>query len=380
MDARSGSGGANAHAAAGATRGFDLAALKAAPRGWSLRQTLAPGVQRVGPLGEIPALLREFGLRPADVLRRAGLAKDALEDREGRIPFADTGRLLALCAEATRREDFGLLLASRWRLEHLGLVGELMVTSQTVAQALESFASVHWINASGGAVFLRRHDDVTTLGYAIYEPGMEVGVHQAYDMVLGVGVQMMRELTGARQWVPKRVQLSRPRPASVEPYRRFFRGPVQFDAQSSLLQYPSRFNSIPLKSRDETRRRSLAALLAGRREEIVPKLHRMVRIALLFGLSADDLADAMFMSHRTLNRRLHAFGANYRDVLQSVRFEASRQLLRDTSLPVADIASALGYAETSPFVRAFRRWSATTPQSWREAAVAERPHDEASGA
>lgn len=361
-------------------RGFDVATLKSSPAGWSLRQTLAPGVQRVGPLSEIPALLRECGVRAADVLRRAGLAKDALADREGRIPFIAACRLLARCAEATRRPEFALLLASRWKLEHLGLVGELMASGQTVADALESFASLQWINASGGTVFLRRHDGHTTLGYAIYEPGATEGVHEAYDLVIGVGVRMMRELTGARQWVPERVQLSRPRPANVEPYRRFFQASMEFDAPSSFLQYPSRFNSIPLRSRDETRRRALAAMLAGRREEILPKLHRMVRVALLFGLSADELAGAMFMSHRTLNRRLRAFGANYRDVLQSVRFEASRQLLRDTSLPVADIASALGYAETSPFVRAFRRWSGTTPVAWREAALEERQRDEAKGA
>jgi AraC-like DNA-binding protein len=76
------------------------------------------------------------------------------------------------------------------------------------------------------------------------------------------------------------------------------------------------------------------------------------------------------MSHRTLNRRLLHAGLNVRDIFGSVRFEVSRQLLRDTSLSIGDIAGALGYSETSPFVRAFRRWSGTTPQSWREQVAA----------
>jgi len=44
----------------------------------------------------------------------------------------------------------------------------------------------------------------------------------------------------------------------------------------------------------------------------------------------------------------------------------SEQLLGSTSLPVCDIANALGYADSSGFIRAFQRWSGTSPSSWRK--------------
>jgi AraC-like DNA-binding protein len=47
-----------------------------------------------------------------------------------------------------------------------------------------------------------------------------------------------------------------------------------------------------------------------------------------------------------------------------VRFEAARQLQRNTTLDVAQIAAALGYSESS-ILRAFRRWSGSSPNSWR---------------
>jgi AraC-like DNA-binding protein len=58
-------------------------------------------------------------------------------------------------------------------------------------------------------------------------------------------------------------------------------------------------------------------------------------------------------------------GTNLREIVGQVRFEASKQLLRDTTLSVAEIGSALGYAEAPAFVRAFQRWSGTSPGSWR---------------
>jgi AraC-like DNA-binding protein len=32
-----------------------------------------------------------------------------------------------------------------------------------------------------------------------------------------------------------------------------------------------------------------------------------------------------------------------------------------------DVAAALGYAGLAPFMRAFRRWSGTSPGEWRKA-------------
>ncbi len=43
-----------------------------------------------------------------------------------------------------------------------------------------------------------------------------------------------------------------------------------------------------------------------------------------------------------------------------------KQLLESTSLPVCDIADALGYADSSGFIRAFQRWSGSSPAVWRK--------------
>jgi AraC-like DNA-binding protein len=52
-------------------------------------------------------------------------------------------------------------------------------------------------------------------------------------------------------------------------------------------------------------------------------------------------------------------------VLDDVRYAMSRQLLASSATSVAGIAAALGYAESSAFIRAFTRWSGTTPERWR---------------
>jgi AraC-like DNA-binding protein len=48
-----------------------------------------------------------------------------------------------------------------------------------------------------------------------------------------------------------------------------------------------------------------------------------------------------------------------------VQFELACQLLRDTTIPTGQIASIVGYSESSAFNRAFRRWAGVPPAEWR---------------
>ena len=82
--------------------------------------------------------------------------------------------------------------------------------------------------------------------------------------------------------------------------------------------------------------------------------------------SAPEIAEVFGMHERTLHRRLRAAGTSFRQELDTARRRLSEQLLTNTSLAVGDIATALGYADASGFIRAFDRWCGTTPASWRK--------------
>jgi AraC-like DNA-binding protein len=91
-------------------------------------------------------------------------------------------------------------------------------------------------------------------------------------------------------------------------------------------------------------------------------LHQMV----LSGTSSAASVALLFGIHeRTLRKRLTAEGTSLQQLVSQTRFELAKQLLENTQLPVAEIASALHFADTAVFSRAFRSWSATNPREWR---------------
>jgi AraC-like DNA-binding protein len=87
---------------------------------------------------------------------------------------------------------------------------------------------------------------------------------------------------------------------------------------------------------------------------------------LLGGTAAEPAVAAMLnVSERSLRRRLDDAGESFRLLLGRRRCELAQQLLRNTSLPVADVASALQYKDANAFSRAFRSWADLPPTEWR---------------
>jgi AraC-like DNA-binding protein len=317
--------------------------------------------QRVGMLAEIPSLLRELRTDPAEVAASAGLDPDGLDALENRIPFVAIGRLLHYCAVKTGYQHFALLLGQRARLSHLGLPGQLARHSPTLGAAIGNFAVYEHLDSQGLATFLLEKDGVATVGPVIYQKGAEHG-DQIYDLYIAATLSIMRELCGAR-WRPERVLFSHSKPPDVGLFRRSFEAPCQFNAERTALVLPANVLDHRLQGADSEQFQILEAQAHARDDFGVGfRLRRTLRILLLAqGASGDQVARLLLMHHRTLNRRLKAEGTTFQELLDEVRFEAACQLLDTARIPITEIAVSLGYAETSAFSRAFRRWSGTTP-------------------
>ena len=78
-----------------------------------------------------------------------------------------------------------------------------------------------------------------------------------------------------------------------------------------------------------------------------------------------DVASAMFISKRTLARRLGAEGSSYRQVREQLLSELARRHLRESALSVEAVATLLGYNDAAAFRKAFRRWYNQSPKAFR---------------
>lgn len=328
--------------------------------------------QRVAAFARAPALLRERGIDPALALAPAGLPESAFDLPDNSIPYAALGRFLHGAAQLSGCEHFGLLVGDGAGLKALGLVGGLMANAPTLRDSLRYLMVYHHLNSQGGAAFVHELGTVAELGYTIYHSEV-VGPRQIAYAVTAMAITYMRELCGAA-WVPTEVLYAHTPPADLSPFKALFRSPIRFNAERTALRFPSQWLDRPVVGASAAMLRELEAqALALPPQDLLDKLRRSLRVRLLTQVaSGDAMADMLAMHRRTLNRRLHAAGTTFREVLEDVRFDTACQLLDATELPLEDIADALGYASVSPFTRAFRRRAGVPPGQWRRDAAGQR--------
>jgi AraC-like DNA-binding protein len=83
------------------------------------------------------------------------------------------------------------------------------------------------------------------------------------------------------------------------------------------------------------------------------------------GCCLEQVAQALGVSERTLQRRLNQCGCGFADLLEAARRRYAETLLRRRELPLVEVALSLGYSEQAAFNRAFKRWTQSTPGAYR---------------
>ena len=81
--------------------------------------------------------------------------------------------------------------------------------------------------------------------------------------------------------------------------------------------------------------------------------------------SADDVAEKLAVSKRTLQRRLTEEGTSFQKQLNNTRELLARHYIRNTDMSSDDIAFLLGYQEINSFLRAFSVWTGMSVGEYR---------------
>jgi len=94
---------------------------------------------------------------------------------------------------------------------------------------------------------------------------------------------------------------------------------------------------------------------------------RIIREQAFRGLQVADLAQAVAISRRTLEKRFQAsLQRSPKEEILRVQMDRAKQLLRQTSLPIEHVARKSGFPSFRYFARVFRREEGVTPRSYRQ--------------
>lgn len=172
-------------------------------------------------------------------------------------------------------------------------------------------------------------------------------------------------------------EFAHPRPSYAAEYAVMYSQHLRFDAEQTAVHFDAEQLAAPVVQDAAALKKFLrtapqSVFLKYKNEEsFTVRVRRRLRgsIGTAEWPLLEDVARELHLAPTTLRRRLEGEGTSYQGVKDELRRDAAIHHLCASRLSIAEIASRLGFQETSAFHRAFKRWSGVRPGEYRRQAL-----------
>ena len=314
--------------------------------------------------------LAAHGLPVEPVIAAMGVDRAALEDRDGRIPRRPFLHAFEVAVEVTGDPDLGLRVGESIRPVHLGVLGYLLMSSESMKQAAQLDARWHSLIADGEHLEYTREGELSkrTLFLPDGEPPPPAC---AAACAAACTVSFLRWLYAADDGL-RRVAFPHPAPRDRANYDQFFRCELVFDAphltvwrDPSVLRKPLAQADSALRARMEERATKLAAERSALDQLITQVRDIVIRDIRDEVPELEAVAKAIDVPPRVLKKRLADRNTSFTKIVDDTRRELALGYIADTTLTLVDVAYLCGFSEQSAFNRAFKRWTGVPPGNYR---------------
>ncbi|WP_070400892.1 AraC family transcriptional regulator [Hydrogenophaga sp. PML113] len=311
---------------------------------------------------ELPVLLARTGFDPA-----------VLDEADARMALAQEDALWDTAAELAGDAGFGLWAATRIRPGAFDALDYAVRTAPDLLSALQRLARYNRLVHDLASFRVIDEGTRVAVEHGFAAPGQAPG-WQASDFTLASLPVVASQMLGQRV-AALAVEVAHAAPIDARPYVQAFGVTPRFDAPVSKLVFDAALLRRPLPNADPGLSRIVTAhadrLLAERAPGgidggVVAQVGQLIGERIANGPpSLGEIARALHTSERGLQRQLEAQGTRFSELVDRVRHELALRYLADRRLALGEVAYLLGYAEPSPFHRAFKRWTGRTPAAAR---------------
>jgi AraC-like DNA-binding protein len=317
----------------------------------------------------IAEALEVEGLDVAALFNEAGLAMAALSDPDLRFPTERVSLLWQLAAARSGNLAIGLVNSSAACPACFDVVAYAMMSSPNLQGLLERVVRYVAIVSDAASLAVTEDHEGYRMILELFGGGQPVP-RQRFEFDLMTILSFCRWVAN-RDLRPLALELRFPPPADLGPYQDAFKCPLRFNARVNALLFARIDMLAPLPTANPE--------LAGVHERLASDhLQRLdhtqisgrTRVAIIHRLPDGEprrreIATALEMSERTLQRRLQAEGSSFQRLLDDTRRELAQQYLGQTDVSLADATYLLGFREKSSFFHAVKRWFGTSPRHYR---------------
>lgn len=327
------------------------------------------GKKATTPIAFIQAMVlayEKYGVDPTRALRKAQISSKQLADPTSRVTATQMEQMSSLAMQELDDEALGWF-SRKLPWGSYGMLCRASLTSPDLGIALRRWCRHHRLLTEDVLLHLDVSSNVATI---TLQENCDLGAMREF-----CHVTLFRYMLGYTCWlIDSRVQLldvmfAFEPPAHAEIYPRLFSGQTSFNAGQSAMHFDARYLQLPLLRNEAMlqnmlRQAIFLTVLPYRRDKLLVQGVRQ-QLNNDLGLTAEELAEKLHMSVRTLYRHLQEEGFSIQQLKTEARQQRAMEWLGRTSKSIKQIAFETGFKNEKSFSRAFKNWVGMTPQHYR---------------
>ena len=291
-----------------------------------------------------------------------------------RVPLATLNEAWQSAELITQDPIIGLHVGEKIHPSDYGLLGQIMMNCNNLAEALESILSVEFIinNIFVSEVIIENDCAVNRIHSQQYEAeNIRHIIEQDISALINIGLFVMNKDYGEHNR-PLEIHFRHKPAADQAEYERILKTKVLFEQEHNQAIFPLAILESPIYNPNprvaDLLNVELHQLLheVENQDALTLRLWRYFQVqGVSFTADIDSIAQLFNITPRTLQRRLQQEGTNFQDELKYFRTQQAKQLLSNKQLTICEIAFQMGFSDNSAFHKAFKRWTGLTPKDYQ---------------
>ena len=322
-------------------------------------------------LGLLPlfSAIEKLGKDPASLLQKRGMTFDGLSGSA----LIDQALELAIVEDAISLVDdplLGLKAGSQVSFTSYGTYAMLLMTAPNFMEALKTGVQFQSLSLLFSQMSLHVFADYLEVRYTLPESKGALRSFVADRDLVGT-FSFMKEMLEepARYILGIGTARPRPEPSQLREYQHYMPFDVSFDQANNWIRISKSILKIKQKHGNKLAHQlyrvqayELLRKLYPASDDIVAQTTQIIQGYEANYPSVPQVAAMFGISERTYRRKLDQANTSYRHILDEHKKNRCLDMLASKTASVNKLVEALGYSESASFLRAFKRWTGSTPK------------------
>lgn len=312
-------------------------------------------------VSQLPTLLRGTGLTIKQFLNEDSLLSPAHQVQILRNALTMSGQ-----------PEFGLRLGKRLTPATHGAIGFAASSSPDLLSALQTIHLYLPTRASLVKLHLQQAKENLECRLEFQVP-LDADIERCLADTMIMILLEFGEFIVGRPLHEAEIRFTHSQPENHAIYSEYLSGRIRFGCDQIILKLPMVLCREPNASANNENYRlalqqceSMLAELQTHKPNYQTRVKKMMLSRPPGTLSEEEAAAVLFMSKRTLARKLKQENCSFRQIRDEILSRQAADCLCGSQLSVEAIASLLNYHDNASFRRAFKRWFGRSPAQYRQ--------------